>query len=61
MTATVQVFDGLMYLLVLVVGSLFMINGQVSPGELVAYLLYANMLLASIRRIVEFAEQFQRV
>lgn len=60
MTATVQVFDGLMYLLVLVVGSLFMINGQVSPGELVAYLLYANMLLASIRRIVEFAEQFQR-
>lgn len=60
MTATVQVFDGLMYLLVLVAGSLFMINGQVSPGELVAYLLYANMLLASIRRIVEFAEQFQR-
>lgn len=60
MTATVQVFDGLMYLLVLVVGSLFMINGQVTPGELVAYLLYANMLLASIRRIVEFAEQFQR-
>ena len=60
MTATVQVFDGLMYLLVLVIGSLFMINGQVTPGELVAYLLYANMLLASIRRIVEFAEQFQR-
>ena len=60
MTATVQVFDGLMYLLVLVVGSLFMIKEQISPGELVAYLLYANMLLTSIRRIVEFAEQFQR-
>ena len=37
-----------------------MINGQVSPADLMAYLLYVTTLLASVRRIVEFTEQFQR-
>ena len=60
LVAVVQIFDGLMYLMVVVVGAVFMINGKITPGELVAYLLYTNMLLASIRRIVEFAEQFQK-
>lgn len=60
LVATVQLFDGIMYLLVVVVGSLFMINGKITPGELVAYLLYTSLLLASIRRIVEFTEQFQK-
>ena len=30
------------------------------PGALVAYVLYVSTLIATIRRIVEFAEQFQR-
>ncbi len=53
-------FDGVMYLAVLVSGSLFMIKGYVSPPDLIAYLLYVNTLLTSIRRLVEFTEQFQR-
>lgn len=56
----VKAFDGLMYLTVLVAGSLFMMSGKIEPGDLVAYLLYVTTLIATIRRIIEFAEQFQR-
>lgn len=57
---TVRMFDGLMYLLVLVAGSLFMLKGLIDPGDLVAYIMYVSTLIATIRRIIEFAEQFQR-
>jgi ATP-binding cassette subfamily B protein len=57
---TTRLFDGLMYLLVVVCGGIFMINGAINPGDYIAYLMYVTTLLASIRRIVEFAEQFQR-
>ena len=57
---TTRLFDGVMYLVVLVAGSLFMIYGKIQPGDLVAYMLYVSTLLTTIRRIVEFAEQFQR-
>lgn len=53
-------FDGLMYITVVVVGALFMIKGSIDAADFVAYLLYVSTLLTSIRRIVEFAEQFQR-
>ncbi|MCM1543188.1 MAG: ATP-binding cassette domain-containing protein, partial [Blautia sp.] len=56
----VKMFDGLMYLLVLVAGGTFMIKGLIEPGDLVAYMLYVSTLIATIRRIIEFAEQFQR-
>jgi len=57
---TVRMFDGLMYLLVLVAGSIFMMKGLIDPGDLVAYIMYVSTLIATIRRIIEFAEQFQR-
>jgi len=57
---TTRMFDGLMYILVVVGGSLFMINGAITLGDLMAYLLYVVTLLTSILRIVEFSEQFQR-
>ena len=41
-------------------GSLFLLNGAIVAGDFVAYLLYVQTLLTSIRRIVEFMEQFQR-
>lgn len=55
-----RIFDGVMYLVVIVAGSLFLLYGQISAGDFVAYLLYISTLLTSIRRIVEFMEQFQR-
>lgn len=57
---SVKVFDGLMYMLVVVAGGIFMIKGIIAPGDLVAYMLYVTTLIATIRRIIEFAEQFQR-
>lgn len=53
-------FDGLMYIVVVVAGAIFIIKDAINAADLVAYLLFVNTLLTSIRRIVEFAEQFQR-
>ena len=55
-----RLFDGLMYSVVILGGGLFLINDLISAGDLVAYILYVSTLIATIRRIVEFAEQFQR-
>ena len=55
-----RAFDGIMYVLILVPGGLFMANGTLAVADFTAYLLYANVLMASVRRIVEFLEQFQR-
>lgn len=57
---TVKMFDGIMYLAVLVIGGIFMLKGRIAVGDLVAYMLYVSTLIATIRRIIEFAEQFQR-
>ena len=55
-----RLFDGLMYLVVILAGGLSLVNGKITAGDLVAYMLYVTTLIATIRRIVEFAEQFQR-
>lgn len=57
---TTRAFDGLMYLVVIVAGGIFMLKGMILPGDLVAYVMYVSTLIATIRRIIEFAEQFQR-
>ncbi|MDO5348421.1 MAG: ABC transporter ATP-binding protein [Lachnospiraceae bacterium] len=57
---TIRMFDGLMYMVVIIAGGIFMVKGLIEPGDLVAYTLYVTTLLATIRRIIEFAEQFQR-
>ncbi len=58
--STVRFFDGIMYITVVVAGAIFMIKGKITAADMVAYLLYVTTLLASVRRIVEFTEQFQR-
>ena len=55
-----RVFDGLMYIIIVVAGALFIKGGTLTAAEFTAYLLYANVLLNAIRRLVEFIEQFQR-
>ncbi len=57
---TVRMFDGLMYMVVIMAGGIFMVKGLIAPGDMVAYVMYVTTLLATIRRIIEFAEQFQR-
>ena len=55
-----RIFDGLMYIIIVMAGALLIGKGQLSLGDFTAYLLYATVLLNSIRRIVEFTEQFQQ-
>ena len=57
---TIRMFDGVMYVVVIIAGGIFMIRKLISPADLVAYTMYVTTLLATIRRIIEFAEQFQR-
>ncbi len=59
-SCTTRFFDGVMYIAVVVAGALFMINRSITPADFVAYLLYVTTLLATIRRIIEFTEQFYR-
>ena len=58
--STVRFFDGIMYVIVIMAGGIFMLKELITPADLVAYILYVTTLLATIRRIIEFAEQFQR-
>ena len=58
--STVRFFDGIMYVIVVMAGGIFMLKELITPADLVAYILYVTTLLATIRRIIEFAEQFQR-
>ncbi len=52
--------DGVMYIAVIILGAFFMTRKLINAADFVAYLLYIQTLITSIRRIVEFTEQFQR-
>lgn len=58
--SSTRLFDGIMYIVVVVAGGLFLLAGKITAPDYVAYLLYVSTLLTSIRRIAEFTEQFQR-
>lgn len=58
--STIRLFDGIMYIMVVVAGAFFLRGGMITAGEFMEYLLYVVMLLATVRRVVEFTEQFQR-
>lgn len=55
-----RLFDGIMYIIVVAVGALFLRAGGIEAGDYVAYLMFVSTLMTSVRRIVEFTEQFQR-
>ena len=58
--SSTRLFDGIMYIAVIVAGAIFMIQGKINAGDLVAYILYIQTLIASIRTIIMFTEQFER-
>ena len=55
-----RAFDGLMYLVVILFGGYMTVRGTITAGDLVAYVMYVTTLITTLRRIIEFAEQFQR-
>lgn len=59
-STSTRAFDGLMYLAVIIGGGICLVKRRITPGDMVAYTLYVSTLIATIRRIIEFAEQFQR-
>ncbi len=59
-----RLFDGIMYIIVVVAGALFMLlpsddPASITAADYVAYLMFVTTLITSVRRIVEFSEQFQ--
>lgn len=58
--STTRLFDGLMYIVVVIAGGIFLVNGDIKASDYVAYLLFVTTLITSIRKLVEFSEQFQR-
>ena len=52
-------FMDLLYLAVLVAGGLFFYYGRIDVGEFAAFLLYINMFLKPVNRIVAIFEQLQ--
>ncbi len=55
-----RVSEGLMYIIVVVAGAFALVADKIEAADYIAYLLYISTLLTSIRRIIDFAEQFQR-
>lgn len=53
-------FDGVMYITVVAAGVVFMIKRAIGASELVVYLMYVTTLLSTVKRIVEFMDQFNR-
>jgi ATP-binding cassette subfamily B protein len=55
-----QLLQGILYLSVLVLGGIFLGRGQISTSDLIAYILFINVFLNPIDRLVNFTEAFQR-
>ncbi len=55
-----RVFEGVMYIVIVVAGAFFLLNGKITAADYIAYLLYISTLLTSIRKIIDFTEQLQK-
>ena len=53
-------FQGVLYLSVILFGGIFISLGQANVSDLVIYILYINIFLNPIDKLVNFTEQFQR-
>ena len=60
LNSVTRLFDGLMYVIMIILGGSFLIKGKITAADMTAYLLYIGMLIAAIKRIVEFTEQFEK-
>ena len=60
LNAMVRFFDGLMYVVMILLGGVFLMRGNITAADFTAYLLYVAMLISAIKRIVEFTEQFEK-
>ena len=54
-----QAFSGLMYAILIFVGGSFVVNDLISPGDLVAFTMYLNMLVTTIERLINFTDVYE--
>ena len=57
---TVRLFDGGLYILCVAAGAFFLMAGKTTPGDFTALLLMVTTLIGSVRRLIDFSEQFNR-
>ncbi|MBC8059742.1 MAG: ABC transporter ATP-binding protein [Clostridiaceae bacterium] len=53
-------FQGLLYLTVILLGGIFISQGSLNISDLVIYILYINVFLIPIQKLLDFTEQLQR-
>jgi len=53
-------FQGVLYLSVILLGGIFISLGTLKTSDLVIYILYINIFLNPIEKLINFTEQFQR-
>ncbi len=58
-TAGIHFMANILNLMVISLGGLFVYNKIITMGDLVAYLLFVNFFLQPIRRLTQFAQQYQ--
>ncbi len=55
-----SLLQGVLYLSVLILGGIFISQGRIDSADMVAYILYINVFLNPIDRLVNFTEGFQK-
>lgn len=53
-------FQGILYLSVILFGGIFVSTGEIKTSDLVVYILYINIFLNPIEKLINFTEQYQR-
>ncbi|HHU31458.1 MAG: ABC transporter ATP-binding protein [Zhaonellaceae bacterium] len=55
-----SLFQGILYLTVVFLGGIFIAYKSLNPGDLLVYILYIDIYLRPIEKLINFAEQYQR-
>ena len=54
-----EVFAGIMYAILIFLGGFMVLNNKITPGELIAFTMYLNMLVTTIERLINFTDVFE--
>lgn len=57
--STIKIITTILTIIIIIIGSLFIVKQQLTIGDLVAFLLYINNFVEPLRRLVNFNEMFQ--
>ncbi|HBE79585.1 MAG TPA: thiamine ABC transporter permease [Firmicutes bacterium] len=55
----INAFSSMIYVMLVVAAALFISHGRINPVDLLTFLLYINVFLEPIKKLINFGEQFQ--